>query len=506
MVTDGPLQVLWFKRDLRLEDNGALVAAAARGPVLPLYVVEPGYWSLPDTSARHWLFLRGCLEELRDGIAGRGGRLAVRSGEAVDVLSSICATHGAFDLHAHMETGNAWTYARDRAVAAWCRTNRVTWTQTQQYGVWRGAKLSRDRWASRWDAKMAEPVVGLPDRVDWVDGGGGELPTVADLGMADDGIVSLQTPGRTAGLRLLDGFLHDRGETYRAGMSSPVTGETACSRLSPHLMAGTLSMREIHHATLTRQAQVSAMPAAERGLWPGAMRSFLGRLHWHCHFMQKLEAEPEIEWLPMARLYEGLRPEADAVLLAAFAAGRTGYPFVDACMRSLRATGWINFRMRAMLMSFASYNLWLPWQASGNVLARLFTDYEPGIHWPQSQMQSGETGINTVRIYSPVKQGHDQDPDGVFTRRWVSELAHLKGKALHEPWTLPVPPSDYPARVVDHLATARLAKDRIYALRRTDDARSEADAVFRKHGSRKPRRPNRPPKRTEAPAQSDLLD
>ncbi len=91
---------------------------------------------------------------------------------------------------------------------------------------------------------------------------------------------------------------------------------------------------------------------------------------------------------------------------------RPGYPFLDACMRSLRATGWLNFRMRAMVMSFASYNLWLPWRATGLHLARMFTDYEPGIHWSQVQMQSGTTGINTIRIYNVVKQGYDQDPRG----------------------------------------------------------------------------------------------
>ena len=102
--------------------------------------------------------------------------------------------------------------------------------------------------------------------------------------------------------------------------------------------------------------------------------------------------------------------------LAAWEAGETGLPFVDACMRYLRATGWLNFRMRSMLVAVASYHLWLDWRATGPHLARQFTDYEPGIHWPQVQMQSGTTGMNTVRIYNPVKQGRDQDPAGVFTR------------------------------------------------------------------------------------------
>ncbi|MEM7730960.1 MAG: FAD-binding domain-containing protein, partial [Pseudomonadota bacterium] len=191
-----------------------------------------------------------------------------------------------------------------------------------------------------------------------------------------------------------------------------------------------------------------------------------------------------------------LRPEPnDPERLERFAEGRTGYPFVDACMRSLHAVGWINFRMRAMLMSFASYDLWLPWQRTGTVLARLFTDYEPGIHWTQAQMQSGETGINAVRIYSPIKQSYDQDPDGAFIRRWVPELAHLSGKDLHEPWRLDALPDGYPERIVDHASAAREAKSRIYTVRRQADARAEAEDVFQRHGSRKPRRTRTPPRR-----------
>ena len=337
---------------------------------------------------------------------------------------------------------------------------------------------------------MAEPVAELPEKIEFIEHKWRDRPPKAkELGLQPDGIEQLQSPGRKAGLDALHSFLYERGEHYRTNMSSPVTGESGCSRLSPHLTYGTVSMREIYQAAQRRTAELAKMSKDERGSWRSAMSAFIGRLHWHCHFTQKLELEPELEWLPMARAYKGLRDEGDnAERLRAYETGQTGYPFVDACLRYLRATGWINFRMRAMLMSFASYDLWLPWQKSGNVLARLFTDYEPGIHWPQTQMQSGVTGINAIRVYSPVKQGLDQDPTGEFTRQWVPEVAHLDDKLLQTPW-LTEEALGYPPPMVEHRAAIAESKNKIWAIRKTAAAKEEAEEVYKKHGSR--RRPSR---------------
>ena len=148
-----------------------------------------------------------------------------------------------------------------------------------------------------------------------------------------------------------------------------------------------------------------------------------------------------------------------------------------------------------MVMATASYHLWLDWRATGQVLARMFTDYEPGIHWSQVQMQSGTTGINTVRIYNPVKQGLDQDPTGAFTRRWVPELAEIPDRHLQEPWRAEnagqVLGKAYPAPIIDHLAAAKYARERMWGLRGNEAFRTEAASVVQKHGSRKSGIPNR---------------
>jgi deoxyribodipyrimidine photo-lyase len=300
--------------------------------------------------------------------------------------------------------------------------------------------------------------------------------------LAPDPCPGRQRGGRAAGLAALDSFLAGRARPYRRAMSSPLAGERACSRLSPHLAWGTLSAREVVQATAA-----AARPDAELR---ASLRSFDARLAWRDHFIQKLEDAPDLDRRALHPATEALRPRTpDADRLAAWAEGRTGLPFVDACMRYLRHTGWLNFRMRAMLVSVASYHLWLDWRATGPVLARLFTDYEPGIHWAQMQMQSGATGINTIRIYNPVKQGLDQDPQGRFVRAWLPELAAVPDPFVHEPWRWPEARARlagrYPAPIIDPAAAARAAREAVWGLRRQAGFAEAAAAVVQRHASRK---------------------
>ncbi|PLL12991.1 deoxyribodipyrimidine photolyase [Tabrizicola sp. TH137] len=475
--------LVWFKRDLRPHDHPALARAAGLGAVMPLYIVEPEYWHLPDTSARQWAFTAEALADLREGLGALGAPLILRVGEAVSVLDRLCRQHHIARILSHEETGNLWTYARDRRVAAWARGAGVIWEELPQQGVIRRLG-SRNGWAGQRDAFVGGPQVAAPAALRAVPGvEPGAIPSARALRLADDPCAHRQAGGRQHGLALLDSFLTQRGEPYRAAMSSPLTGERACSRLSAHLALGTLSSREV--------VQAAAARAAERpgGRWPGALASFQSRMAWRDHFIQKLESEPRIEIRALHRAADQLRPLApDAARLAAWEAGETGLPFLDACMRYLRATGWLNFRMRSMVMAVASYHLWLDWRATGAVLARRFTDYEPGIHWPQVQMQAGVTGINTIRIYNPVKQGHDQDPTGAFTRRWVPELAAVPDPFLQEPWKWPgaraVLGRLYPEPIVDVAAAARAAREACWGLRKERGFREEVAEVIERHASR----------------------
>ena len=482
-----PLNIVWFKRDLRVADHRPLAEAAKLGPVLPLYIVEPDLWAQADASARQWAFAVESLAELQGALAALGQPLCVRVGDAVAIFRELHTRHGVASLWSHEETGNGWTYARDVAVGAWAREAGVPWREPRQFGVIRRLK-SRNGWANAWDRDMAEPITMPPRALQPIPGEWPtHIPTFSELGLAPDPCPQSQPGGRTAALATLKSFLGERGRDYRFQMSSPVTAFDACSRLSPHLTWGTISMREVAQATSQRIRAISHLNDPTSKSWRASLISFMGRQHWHCHFMQKLEDEPRLEFENLHRAYDGMRPDvADPQRLAAWCAGETGFPFIDACMRALHQHGWINFRMRAMLMSFASYHLWLPWRDSGLHLARQFVDYEPGIHWSQVQMQSGTTGINTMRVYNPVKQGVDQDPTGAFVRAHVPELAAVPDAFIHEPWRWPDASTlRYPPPIVDHAAAAKAARDALYALRKGSEHRDAAREIAAKHGSRK---------------------
>lgn len=482
-----PLNIVWFKRDLRLADHRPLVEAARHGPVLPLYIVEPDLWAQPDVSGRQWAFAAESLGELQRALAALGQPLCVLQGEAVAIFQHLHKHHGIAQLWSHEETGNGWTFARDLAVAAWARSEGVPWHEPRQFGVQRRLK-SRNGWAKAWDRTMAEPVVAPPAALQPLTGSWPtHIPTALDLGLAPDPCPFRQAGGRMAAQQTLASFLGVRGRDYRFQMSSPVTAFDACSRLSPHLTWGTLSLREVAQASAVRLQAISHLTDPASKSRRASLISFMGRQHWHCHFMQKLEDEPRLEFENLHRAYDGIRPDsADPVRLAAWCAGQTGFPFVDACMRALAQHGWINFRMRAMLMSFASYHLWLPWRDSGLHLARQFVDYEPGIHWSQVQMQSGTTGINTMRVYNPVKQGLDQDPTGAFVRAHVPELAAVPDAFLHEPWRWPgAVDLPYPQPIVDHALAAKEAREALHAVRKGAGHRETAREIAEKHGSRK---------------------
>lgn len=239
-------------------------------------------------------------------------------------------------------------------------------------------------------------------------------------------------------------------------MSRPIEGQEASSRISPYLAYGCISLRQVVQMTWVR---MSSLKKSGETRFLRSLSAFLSRLHWQSHFIQKLESEPRFEYENAMNLYDTIRTEYDERIMSAIENARTGIPFIDGVVRQLQATGWINFRARATLVSFVVNTCMQPWKGRwAHWLARHFTDYEPGIHYPQLQMQSGTMGINTIRIYNPVKQLHDKDTDGRFVATWLPELAKLPKHLQAESWKISEMESieynfilgrDYPEPIVD---------------------------------------------------------
>ncbi len=485
------VNVVWYKRDLRIHDHAPLMDAALHGKVVPLYVVEPNLWSLPDSSRRHWHFIHDSLTELQNKIISLGTPLVIRVGEALQTFQNLYDEVGPFTLWSHEETGNDWTYQRDLSVKKWCTENKITWKEFPTNGVVRRLK-NRDGWSALRDQRMTAEIIKAPKFITGIhEILSDALPSKMDLLFGDKNIGSVQKGGRTEALKILESFLKDRGKSYMKTISKPGLSARHCSRLSPHITFGTISIREIERATKAKMAVLLLNPNSEASFFHRNLAAFLSRIAWHCHFIQKLEQQPDIEFRCMHSDFEGMRESNfNHEYFEAWKSGQTGYPLIDACMRSLHANGWINFRMRAMIVSFASYNLWLDWRMTAPFLAKLFTDYEPGIHYSQFQMQSGVTGINTVRIYNPIKQSYEQDPDGSFIRRYVSELKDVPTSFIHEPWKMFEPLTNYPKPIVVHEESMRFARAEISKRWKQEGFKGQAKIINQKLGSR-----SRPPSR-----------
>jgi deoxyribodipyrimidine photo-lyase len=500
------VQLLWYKRDLRIADHAPLAGAAAAGPVVGVYVHEPEQQHAADRDLRHELALRDALDELRTALEARGGHLLELHGALPEVFDALHAVLPVAAIWAHEETWNALSYARDRRVRAWAKQAGIAMHELPANGVVRRL-ASRDGWADTWQLRMRAREVATPARI--------VAPSAAVIAGVSEALpasvrhlaqplvappwAEWQRGGETRAHDLLQSFLAARGQDYRRAMSSPNEAPASCSRISTSLAFGTLSVRQAYQAARHRARTLRDETATRRDAdavhWTQSLVSFASRLHWHCHFIQKLEDEPRLEHTHYAPVFDGLRPALpDEALLQAWRDGQTGYPLVDACMRSLRVTGWLTFRMRAMVMSFASYHLWLDWRHTGPVLARWFTDYEPGIHWTQCQMQSGTTGINTIRIYNPYKQAEEHDASGAFVRRWVPELSALSDADLIRPELTPLMVQhmtgcligrDYPLPIVHHETAYAFARDRMHAIKLMAQQSGSAKRVYDRHGSRR---------------------
>ena len=470
------INILWFKKDLRIEDNEALFEASKNFKLLPIYIIENDLWSQNSYSDRQWQFCKESLIDLNQDLKKLGQQLIIRTGDVIETFEEISKSFKIMGIYSHQETGDYYTYKRDQKIRNWTIKHNIIWKEYLQFAVFRG-KTNRDYWANNWKKHLEKKIPQIKIKLNTVNFRLGNIPNDDFFKFKEDKCLGRLKGGRKEGLLRLEIFLKKDIYLYRKNISNPEKSKDNCSRLSPYITWGCLSIREIYKKANFKNDINSKM--------------FKSRLAWHCHFIQKLESEPELEFKEFHSFFNNLRRKNDR-FLKLWSEGNTGYPFLDACMRSLNHNGWLNFRMRAMLMSFASYNLWIPWQESGEILAKKFVDYEPGIHWCQCQMQSGTTSINTNRIYNPVKQGKDHDPEGEFIRKWLPELKNVPNHFIHEPWLIVnyeeyknLNKINYNNPIVDIKETSRSARKKLYKITQKEGYWDISKNVYKKHGSRK---------------------
>lgn len=486
------ISLVWLKRDLRFHDHAPFATAAKDceqgGKALAFYVIETDYWATDKASSMQLDFIIESLAELKRSLHAVGCSLLIfQAPSAEEIIELLLKTYRVEKIFCHQETGNLWTFERDKKVHLLARQQKIPLVEFLQNGVARGqlGRSSEGRFhGPRWWQWAESPLAESPRF--WRDPAylPPELPTTSSSSIStafisSTGIYLRQLGGESLGRALLSSFLSERSLAaggYRKEMSSPLHAAEICSRISAHLTWGTLSTKTAVQVTL------GAIRTSDTSARKNQLQSFVTRLRWRDHFLQKFE---RLYWMeakcinPAAETLHGWNEE----FYTRWAHGMTGYPFIDACMRSLNSGKWINFRARAMLVSFASYALNLDWRGFGPHLARTFLDYEPGIHYSQLQMQSGTTIGSPPRIYSPIKQSLEKDPTGAFIRRWLPELSDLGAEVIHQPASSPR--HGYPAAVIP--------PDKLWETMRANapkSIRSEGAAVKRpsKNSPKKPRR------------------
>jgi deoxyribodipyrimidine photo-lyase len=482
------INIVWLKRDVRLNDHLPLHKALLEGsPILLVYCFEAPLLDMPLYSKRHWKFVVEGLRDMHLQLRNQHPQnVQVIQGNFITFLKACQSQFNIKGLYSSQESGIQWTFDRDKAVKKFLRSEQIPWREYSTEGI-RRAIFNRKDWFENWFDYMHAPIpetdytkatfVSIPD----------ELKKTFDATNFTKQFTSskqdvlFQKGGERLGLKILKSFLEGRYERYPYHISKPLESRKSCSRLSPYLAWGHISLRKIYQETKATQKK-----KANGKLLYG----FIDRLVWRSHFIQKFEDEITMESQPLNQGYNSLKITSNESYINRWKEGQTGYPLVDACMRCLIQTGYINFRMRAMLVSFFTQHLLQDWRIAAEYLGALFLDFEPGIHFPQIQMQASITGINTVRIYNPLKQSLEHDEKGIFIKRWVPELQLIPKEYIHTPWTIPPLEalrigfeigSQYPNPIVDSVKTGKRARDLFWSLRKDPIVKQETKRILKIH-------------------------
>ena len=477
------INLVWLKRDLRLHDNEAISSAIKSGKrFLIFYAFEKILLHDLHYNERHWDFIKQSIVDINKELIGYKSKVLSVSSDIIGLCNQIQNFYAIDTVYSHIETGILTTYVRDKEFKRYCRNNNINWKENINNGVQR-VLLHREKWYEDWECYMQKKQEVFNPQEDQIL----KLDEIKEIEKISHPI-SLETPsdtkfqkgGRSIGIKYLTTFFNERHKEYMFHISKPELSRTSCSRLSPYLAWGNLSVREVFQKGKKVKTNANTRHIG----------AFLSRLRWQAHFIQKFEMEHVMENASVNKGYHKLKKSISKKYQNAWKTGTTGFPLVDACMRCLKETGYLNFRMRALTVSFFTHILWQPWQDATTHLSQMFLDFEPGIHFPQLQMQAGETGINNLRIYNPVKNGIEHDEDAKFIKKWVPELKKLDTIFAHEPYLMtPLEQQlydftlgkDYPNPIVDLKKTRKKASDILWNLKKNPEVKKESKRILLKH-------------------------
>ncbi len=472
------INIVWLKRDLRSQDHLPFFHAEKdKIPYLPIFIIEPSLIHHPDCSLRHLQFQYQSIQALNKKIKNE---ISLFYGEAIEIFNYLHELFKINTIFSYQESGILLSFKRDQLISKFAKSNGINWKEFQKDGIIRGIN-KRDEWSKKWYEEMKKPLIfnSFQETNSIKFSHPFQIPSHL-LNKIQLYAKSFQPAGEEYAHKYLNSFLSNRISQYSYNISKPFESRKSCSRLSPFLSWGNLSLRQVYHSA--KNSQIKSKDNFH-------LKNFLSRIRWNNHFIQKFEMDCKYETDFLNKAYSTFEFITDKVLIKKWENGETGIPIIDANIRCLKTTGWINFRSRAMIVSFLTHHLQIDWRRGAYFLARNFLDYEPGIHFPQLQMQAGTTGINTLRIYNPIKQSKEKDPEGIFIKEWIPELREIPVEFIHEPHKisqmdkemLGLEHINYPMPMVDIEITGKIAREKLWQFKKSFEVKIHKKAILEKH-------------------------
>lgn len=456
--------IFWFRRDLRLGDNTALKAARDSGErVIPLFIFDPALLKGERLGVPRLKFLLKGLEQLSTELHKHQRELLIRHGDPVRVLADLVRETGASALYFNRDY-SPYALKRDQAVRDVLEIDVRMYDDAMLHPPETVCKKDGDPYVVYTPYKklwleMPKPAVaeyeftaahlhdlsGIDNR---------PIPTLDDLGFGET--IEVPEAGESVALERLSRFMDEPVYDYRTArnqlMINPFEGDHRTSGLSPYFRLGMLSPRKAFAAAMTAKSKAGAKERAS------SVDVWISELAWREFYMQILFHYPRVYNTSFRPEYENVDFQRDDDALTAWQEGRTGYPIVDAAMRQMHTIGWMHNRARMIVASFLTKDLLIYWREGDVFFMRHLIDGDPAANNGGWQWAAG-TGTDAqpyFRIFNPVSQSQQYDPNGEYIRHYVPELRDVPDEYIHEPWKMDSPPEDYPAPIIDH----KLARER----------------------------------------------